>query len=169
MLINITKTTTTTFALADEDEDEFIVDDGKEDEDDDQAFIDSFERDGSATSSSSSSTYPLRVKSIDALSSTTTPRKKTQREIEAQTIEDANGFHAPWSQYELRVEEDDDDETTPWEEHMKEVMGKKANWPCWDFSKPEEEYEPEPEFVSLQKPPKNTTPSRRRRGCIKNA
>ena len=147
------KTTTTTFALADEDEDEFNVDDGKEDEDDDQAFIDSFERDGSATSSSSSSTYPLRVKSIDALSSTTTPRKKTQREIEAQTIEDANGFHAPWSQYELRVEEDDDDETTPWEEHMKEVMGKKANWPCWDFSKPEEEYEPEPEFVSFQKPP----------------
>ena len=59
------KTTTTTFALA-EDEDEFNVDDGKEDEDDDQAFIDSFERDGSATSSSSSSTYPLPVKSIDA-------------------------------------------------------------------------------------------------------
>ena len=53
------------FALA-EDEDEFIVDDGKEDEDDDQAFIDSFERDGSATSSSSSSTCSLRVKSIDA-------------------------------------------------------------------------------------------------------
>ena len=147
--------TTTTFALA-EDDDEFNVDDGKEDEDEDRAFIDSFERDGSATSSSSSSsssTYPLRVKSIDALSSTTTPRKKTQREIEAQTIEDANGFHAPWSQYELRVEEDDDDETTPWEEHMKEVMGNKANWPCWDFSKPEEEYEPEPEFVSFQKPP----------------
>ena len=61
------KTTTTTFALA-EDDDEFNVDEGKEDEDDDQAFIDSFERDGSATSSSSSSTYPLRVKSIDALS-----------------------------------------------------------------------------------------------------
>ena len=100
------------------------------------------------------------MKSIDALSSTT-PRKKTQREIEAQTIEDANGFHAPWSQYELRVEEDDDDETTPWEEHMKEVMGKKANWPCWDFTKPEEEYEPEPEFVSFQKPPDKYDASRR--------
>ena len=142
---------TTTFALADDAEEN----DGHGEEiDDDRAFIDSFERDGSATSSSSaSSAYPLPVKSIKDASSSNTPRRKTQREIEAQTIEDANGFHAPWSQYELRVEEDDDDETTPWEEHIKEVMGKKANWPCWDFTKPEEEYEPEPEFVSFQKPP----------------
>ena len=72
------KTTTTTFALA-EDDDEFNVDEGKEDEDDDQAFIDSFERDGSATSSSSSSTYPLRVKSIDALSSTTASEEDATR------------------------------------------------------------------------------------------
>ena len=90
------KTTTTTFALA-EDEDEFNVDDGKEDEDDDQTFIDSFERDGSATSSSSSSTYPLRVKSIDALSSTTTPRKKTCLLYTSPSPRDQRGSRMPSS------------------------------------------------------------------------
>ena len=138
---------------------------------DDRTFMNSFDRDGSAhaTSSSppSSSTNPLPVNFSSRRSGA--PRKKTQREIEAQTIEDVNGFHSPWSQYEFRVEEDDDDDTTPWEEHMKEVMGKKANWPCWDFTKPEEEYEPEPEFVSFQKPPDKYDALRRGRGCIKNA
>ena len=144
---------TFSFALAAAEDDR----DGGEnvEEVDDRTFIDSFDRDGSAhaTSSSppSSSTNPLPVNFSSRRSGA--PRKKTQREIEAQTIEDVNGFHSPWSQYEFRVEEDDDDDTTPWEEHMKEVMGKKANWPCWDFTKPEEEYEPEPEFVSFQKPP----------------
>jgi len=144
---------TFSFALAAAEDDR----DGGEnvEEMDDRTFIDSFDRDGSAdaTSSSppSSSTNPLPVNFSSRRSGA--PRKKTQREIEAQTIEDVNGFHSPWSQYEFRVEEDDDDDTTPWEEHMKEVMGKKANWPCWDFTKPEEEYEPEPEFVSFQKPP----------------
>ena len=35
---------------------------------------------------------------------------------------------------QFRVEEDDDDDTTPWK-NMKEVMGKKANWPCWTYER----------------------------------
>jgi len=85
--------------------------------------------------------------------SSTLPRKKTAREIEAHNVMDVHGFHSPWSLYESRIDTDDDDDSTPWEDHLKEVMAKKDNWPCWDFSKPEEYYEPEPEFVSFQQPP----------------